>query len=96
MYKKDKIRVNCICPGSVRTNLLEKEGWDAMPQEYFTSVENVAMTVKKLVDGEESEKWGKAWEIAGSDVFERGQREYASRMVEELMERLARQAVETF
>jgi len=50
-YIHDKIRVNCICPGTVRTNLLDSTAWSTFPDEYFTPVEKIVEVVLMLVDG---------------------------------------------
>lgn len=111
MWAKDRIRVAAICPGSVRTNLLQGEeagGWDSMPQEYFTKVERVAEIVKGLVeegcDGEVGTKGlrGKGWaagrvvEICGNSTYEKGQQPYGDHRVEAMMETLAAVAVKEF
>ncbi|KAI0011565.1 15-hydroxyprostaglandin dehydrogenase [Xylariaceae sp. FL0662B] len=66
-YHEDRIRTYAICPGSVRTNLLPKELWDAYPQEFLTQMEKVTSTVEKLVEGSHFEdSWGK--KLQKSDV----------------------------
>lgn len=47
------IRVNCICPGTVKTNLLSQQEWANFPEEYFTPVEKIGDVVMMLVDGED-------------------------------------------
>ncbi|KAI0152105.1 3-beta-hydroxysteroid dehydrogenase [Hypoxylon sp. NC0597] len=81
-YEEDGIRTYAICPGSVRTNLLAKELWDAYPQEYLTQMEKVTSTVESLVDGALlQDSWGQkfdkssvglAVEIFVNDVYSRG------------------------
>ncbi|KAI0841171.1 3-beta-hydroxysteroid dehydrogenase [Hypoxylon sp. FL0890] len=81
-YGEDGIRTYAICPGSVRTNLLAKELWDAYPQEYLTQMEKVTSTVESLVDGTLlQDSWGPkfenpivglAVEIFVDDVYFRG------------------------
>ncbi|KAF2102909.1 3-beta-hydroxysteroid dehydrogenase [Rhizodiscina lignyota] len=58
---KDSIRVNCICPGTVRTGLLSKEGWETYPNEAFTPIEKVVEVVNLFVEDETL--YGKAAEI---------------------------------
>lgn len=50
-WMHDGIRVNAICPSTVKTNLLDSSGWSAFPDEYFTPIEKVVETVLMLVDG---------------------------------------------
>tara|TARA_R110002003_G_scaffold68_20_gene6231 strand:- start:12508 stop:13341 length:834 start_codon:yes stop_codon:yes gene_type:complete len=50
-YHKYGVRVNAICPGVVRTNLLSVAEWGNFPDEYFTPVEKIAQTVGMLVRG---------------------------------------------
>lgn len=45
------IRVNAICPGTVKTNLLTTEEWKNFPEGYFTPVEKIAEVVVMLVGG---------------------------------------------
>lgn len=49
------VRVNAICPGTVKTNLLNKEEWQQFPEEFFTPVETIQRAVLMLVDGKETE-----------------------------------------
>ncbi len=82
IFHEDGIRTYAICPGSVRTNLLPKELWDAYPQEYLTQMEKVTSTVESLVDGTafedsrgqkfEKSTVGLAVEIFVADVYFRG------------------------
>ncbi|KAJ5775876.1 uncharacterized protein N7511_000887 [Penicillium nucicola] len=57
-------RVNAICPGIVRTNLVDSNGWDSFPPERFIEVEMIARVVLQLVDGGEpagqglTDSWG--------------------------------------
>jgi NAD(P)-dependent dehydrogenase (short-subunit alcohol dehydrogenase family) len=51
-YNTDGIRVNAICPATVRTNLLEKEAWDTWGADaMFVPIEKIASTVLMLIDG---------------------------------------------
>jgi len=78
------VRVNAICPGTVKTNLLSMAEWGNFPEEYFTPVEKIVQVVMMLVDGKDgSEKgrevgvmMGKAVEISGRNHYYREQPEY--------------------
>lgn len=51
-YRDDGIRVNAICPGTVRTNLLEQSAWDSWDDKNkFVPIEKIASTVLMLIDG---------------------------------------------
>jgi NAD(P)-dependent dehydrogenase (short-subunit alcohol dehydrogenase family) len=52
-YHKAGIRVNALCPGVVKTNLLSSAEWANFPDEYFTLVDRVADTVVTLVEGKD-------------------------------------------
>ncbi|KAI1800540.1 3-beta-hydroxysteroid dehydrogenase [Daldinia bambusicola] len=81
-YCEDGIRTYAICPGSVRTNILPTEVWDAYPQKCLTQAQQVTSTVESLVYGESFEdSWGQKFdkstvglvvEIFVDDVYFRG------------------------
>ena len=51
-YKHDGIRVNAICPSTVRTNLLDSATWDTWGSDaVFVPIEKIASTVLMLIDG---------------------------------------------
>lgn len=60
-FLKEGIRVNCICPGAVRTNLISKAEWDRFPQQGFVPIENVVKVVQMLTNDESLS--GKAVEL---------------------------------
>ncbi|KAJ4348380.1 uncharacterized protein N0V89_009754 [Didymosphaeria variabile] len=47
------IRVNCICPGTVKTNLLTSDEWANFPEQYFTPVDKIGEVVLMLIDGKD-------------------------------------------
>ncbi|KAK5156843.1 hypothetical protein LTR04_005522 [Oleoguttula sp. CCFEE 6159] len=96
-WKNDGIRVNMICPGSVRTNLLESSAWDMFKPEWFVPIEKIAEVVLMLVDGyDETEGqirdaskepfWGKAVEISGTRHYFRDRQEYCDKYMRDCME----------
>lgn len=50
-YYKQGVRVNAICPGKVRTNLLEAAEWAALLDDNFVPIERVTEAVLMLIDG---------------------------------------------
>jgi NAD(P)-dependent dehydrogenase (short-subunit alcohol dehydrogenase family) len=103
-YFKDKIRTSCICPGTVRTNLLDAEGWSQFPDSYFTPVSKIVEVVLTLVDGgnltdskgkvvQKGQDWGLAAEINGVNHYFRDQPEWCDKAMEEVMK--ATDVVET-
>lgn len=50
-WKHDGIRVNAICPGVVKTNLLTAKEWENFPDEFFTPVKKIVESVLVLLDG---------------------------------------------
>ena len=51
-HDHDGIRVNAICPSTVRTNLLEAAAWDTWGADaVFVPIEKIASTVLMLIDG---------------------------------------------
>lgn len=72
--------MNCICPGTVRTGLIEPEAWETFPQQYFTPIEVITDTVLKLVDGNDmidasshavkaGELYGRAVEVICDNIY---------------------------
>jgi len=95
-YSHDKIRVNCICPGTVRTNLLDAQGWSQFPDSYFTPVSKIVEVVLMLVDGgkmedakgvvvEKGKDWMRAVEVNGMNHYFREQPEFCDKAMEEVM-----------
>jgi NAD(P)-dependent dehydrogenase (short-subunit alcohol dehydrogenase family) len=73
-FQNDKISVNAICPGTVRTNLLRQEQWDAM-EATFVPIEKVVAAVEMLLDEGEG-LYGKAVELVGEVWYFREQVEF--------------------
>lgn len=44
-YYNDKIRVNSLHPGTVKTPIMEAEAWAPFPQDIFTPVEKIGETM---------------------------------------------------
>ncbi|RDW61603.1 NAD(P)-binding protein-27 [Coleophoma crateriformis] len=86
-WVQERIRVNAICPGTVKTNLLTAKEWKNFPEEFFTPVEMIVQTVLRLIDGEDEEQgkrridgpgrgdgtilWGEAVEVSGRNHYYR-------------------------
>ncbi|KAF1946422.1 NAD(P)-binding protein [Clathrospora elynae] len=64
-YHKSGIRVNAICPGAVRTNLLSSQEWSLFDDEYFTPVSKIAAVVCMLVDGRDDGTGSVGREVEG-------------------------------
>lgn len=90
------VRVNCICPGTVATGLLEEAAWKMFPQQYMTPISVVVDTVLKLIDGEtitdskghvveSGSVFGKAVEISVNNFYFRDQPEYSDEAMAALM-----------
>lgn len=48
---KEGIRINTVCPGAVLTNIMGPHGFDSVPKQNFTPVEEIADAVLMLIDG---------------------------------------------
>ncbi|ETN41761.1 uncharacterized protein HMPREF1541_03698 [Cyphellophora europaea CBS 101466] len=95
-FRLEGIRVNAICPGIVRTNLLDKQGWSGFPQDMFTPVENISDAVCRLIDGGDitdangrtvpaAKLYGQAVEINLSNIYFRRQHEFSDKAMESIM-----------
>lgn len=95
------IRVNAICPGIVRTNLVDSNGWNSFPQSRFIEVDSVAKLVSQLVNGGDpagqgltdvpgthlpaSKLFGVAVEMSDSGYYFRDQHEFCDNGMREVM-----------
>ncbi|KAL3475456.1 hypothetical protein BJX99DRAFT_259402 [Aspergillus californicus] len=48
----DGIRVNCVCPGAVKTGIMAPGGWDDFPDHVMTTPEQIATAVKATMDNQ--------------------------------------------
>jgi hypothetical protein len=55
-FKARGVRANAICPGIVRTSLVDTKGWSAFPQHRFTEMESVVRVVLRLAGVSAHEK----------------------------------------
>jgi len=49
--KNINARVNAICPGTVKTNLLDAAAWATFSDDVFVPIESIVSTVLMLIDG---------------------------------------------
>ena len=96
-YKvNDDVRVSCICPGPVRTNLADAGLWSTWPQDYLTPVELVAKVVVDLAEGTDmtdaagvsvkgEDLWDKAVELCGDEYFFREMTPYCNDKMKAIM-----------
>lgn len=52
-YQNAGVRVNCICPGPVQTNLLDEKAWSSFKKEHLTPIDLIVKVVTTLVAGTE-------------------------------------------
>ena len=51
------IRIDCICPDTRKTGLLQDDVWDKFPQEGFTAMEEVAEATGAIIGDERGAQW---------------------------------------
>lgn len=66
-YETDGIRVNAICPGTVRTKAIPEEAFEFFPEKYVTPMSTVVSAVEMLVNGGDMEDSSGTKVAAGSD-----------------------------
>ncbi|KAK5174381.1 uncharacterized protein LTR77_001461 [Saxophila tyrrhenica] len=85
MWENDGVRVNAICPGAVRTNLLAADAWKNFPQDNFVPMEKIVEAVLMLLDGDGKQAngassgkplVGQTVELSGTKYYFRQQSEY--------------------
>ncbi|KAI1263709.1 NAD(P)-binding protein [Xylariaceae sp. FL1019] len=54
LWHQEGIRVNAVCPGTVKTALLTRDEWTFVGDDLFTPVEKIAEVVMILVDGKDT------------------------------------------
>lgn len=72
---EEGIRVNCTCPGAVKTPFMSAEGWSAFPDSIFTTLDNIVGGVAQLMDDPNAS--GIALEISKSNYYPRPQHEWS-------------------
>lgn len=85
-YMHDKIRVNAIMPGTMRTGLLSEQEWEHFRDQQWTKVEDVVNVVEMLLD-DEGNHWGKCVEVSGEGYFFRDGIPYSTEGMRRNMEK---------
>jgi len=95
--RHDQVRVNCILPSTVKTNLLETKSWSAFPQEYFTPTSKIAEVVLMFIDGgdwvdskgnkvSKGQDYGRAVEICQENHYFREQVPFSDDVLKAVMD----------
>lgn len=50
-YHQQGVRVNAICPGTVKTNLLDAAAWATFSDDIFVPISKISETVLMIIDG---------------------------------------------
>lgn len=74
-FQHDNIRVNAICPGTVKTNLLDAAAWTTFSDDVFVPIEKIQDTVLMLIDGQDSSAKSATDELNGNGVNGTGEGE---------------------
>ncbi|KAJ6133789.1 15-hydroxyprostaglandin dehydrogenase [Penicillium sp. IBT 18751x] len=82
MWAEDEIQVNCICPGTTVTGIMGSDGWNIFPDDVVTTPDQVAQSVKSLLDDRNAH--GKVVEIVQSSTFVRDVPEFLDQRIERL------------
>ena len=79
----ERIRVNCILPGAIRTSLHSSETWSQFDQNDFTPMQEIISTVMELLN--DSTANGCALEVSKGEVFDRTQPPFANDAMRRIM-----------
>ncbi|KAK3113848.1 hypothetical protein LTR53_008455 [Teratosphaeriaceae sp. CCFEE 6253] len=87
-WRENKARINAICPGIVRTNILPDAVYQMFPNSMLTPVSKVTEVVLLLLDNESvngGPARGQTVEICGANHYFREQIEYCDATMQALM-----------
>ena len=99
--RKEGVRVNALCPGIVRTNILSEEAWDTyFRAEDFCPMELIVKVTLLLLDGEEvvdtnnkridaSEMYGQTLETSGPNYYLREQPAWCDDIAKSVMVKMS-------
>lgn len=100
-FKQNGIRVNAICPGSVETNLINKEYYGKLSSDLATPISKVVEGIEKLInEGNDGftdangielvpeEIYGQAVEISVDKLYFRRQLEFCNESMRRMMEEI--------
>lgn len=100
-FRQEGIRVNALCPGIVRTNILSEEAWDTyFRAEDFSPMELIVKVTLLLLDGEEvvdtnnkrihaSEMYGQTLETSGPNYYLREQPAWCDDIAKSVMVKMS-------
>ena len=87
LFKREGIRVNCVLPAPVRTNLISQKEWDSFDQSLFTPATDIVRVIMQFVDGVDmtdskgvhfpaDEVFGRVAEVVRGNFYFRTQQEW--------------------
>jgi NAD(P)-dependent dehydrogenase (short-subunit alcohol dehydrogenase family) len=83
--RQENIRVNCLCPGFVVTNLTATVQ-SLIPDEYFTPMSSIIHAHERFLDGDET---GRVAEISKDQVYLHEQQEFSDKWQKWVAENIA-------
>ena len=97
MFQDHGIRVHALCPGPVRTSLLNDDQWDCFPEEHLIPMHSIVDVVVSLVDEkpftdcmrrkiEPESKYGLAVEVTPRGCYVKGGHKFSDETVPLLLE----------